>query len=229
MKRILTMVLLGLTLTGVWACAGRSRSPAPPTTEAPAPPSPSSPTDQPGDTVDQQVIPGERVGPVTAQTSRADLAAIYGEAALQDADIHMGEGFTEAGTVVNPGTDQQFAVVWQDATRRDRPTLARDFGPTWRTPEGLGVGVAYPQVKATLGDFQIYGFAWDYGGTIRLKDSQLDHYNDYLVLRMAPAQGAVDAHREAYESVMGDQLFDGDTPALDQLDLSVQDMVVYFK
>jgi hypothetical protein len=225
------MVLLGLALAGGAAYVVRSRSPELPTTEAPTSPPMAQPGDTapPGDTADQQVIPGERVGPVTAQTSRAELATIYGEAALQDAEIHMGEGFMEAGTVVNPGTDRQFAVVWQDATRRDQPTLARDFGPTWRTPEGLGVGVAYPQVRAALGDFQIYGFAWDYGGTIRLKDSHLEHYDDYLVLRMAPAPGAVDAHREAYEEVMGDHLFDSDNPALDLLDLSVQDMVVYFE
>ncbi|WOD40398.1 hypothetical protein [Nodosilinea sp. E11] len=228
MKRVLPIVLLGLALAGGLAYGVRSHRLEPPAAEGPVtsvPPATSAPG---GDTTDQRVIPGERVGPVTPQTSRADLAAIYGEAALRDSDIDMGEGFTEAGTVVNPGSDHQFAVVWQDATRRDRPSLVRDFGPAWRTPEGLGIGVTYATVKAALGDFQIYGFAWDYGGTIDLKGSQLEHYDNQLMLRMPPAEGAADAHQQAYETVMGDALFDGDHPALGQLDLSVHEMVVYF-
>ncbi|MGB3308418.1 MAG: hypothetical protein WBG32_02305 [Nodosilinea sp.] len=190
---------------------------------------PSSPDlvepDQPAE--DTLVIPGQRVGPVTAETSRADLAARYGEDALEDAPIPMGEGTTEPGTVVTPGPDQQFSVVWQDASQT-RPWLIKDFGPTWQTPEGLGVGVPYSDVEAVLGDFQLYGFEWDYGGTVVLEGSQLDQHDGYLLLRLSPAATAVDQRPEAYQAVIGSELFASDHPSLDVLDLSIDEIVVYF-
>lgn len=180
---------------------------------------------QPADTL---VIPGQRIGPVTAETSRADLADHYGEAALDDASIPMGEGTTAPGTVVTPGPDQQFSVVWQDASQT-QPQLIKDFGPAWETPEGLGVDVPYSEVEAILGDFQLHGFAWDYGGTVMLEGSQLDQYDGYLLLRLKPAATVIDQHPEAYQAMMGDQLFASDNPSLDLLDPSIYEMVVYFE
>ncbi len=177
---------------------------------------------------DTLVIPGQRVGLVTAETSRVDLAARYGEAALEDAPIPMGEGTTEAGTVVTPAPDEQFSVVWQDASQT-QPQLIKNFGPAWQTPEGLGVGIPYSEVNAILGDFQLYGFAWDYGGTVMLAGSQLDQYDGYLLLRLKPAATAIDQHSEAYQAVMGDQLFASDDPNLEVLQLSIYEMVVYFE
>lgn len=200
-------------------------------------PAPNSPAVQPSSAdvaepaqpaADTLIIPGQRVGPVTADTSRADLVAHYGEAALDDAPIPMGEGTTAAGTVVMPGPDQQFAVVWQDASQT-KPQLIKNFGPAWQTPEGLGVGIPYSEVEAILGDFQLYGFAWDYGGTVMLEGSQLDQYDGYLLLRLKPAATAIDQHSEAYQAMMGDQLFDSSNPNLDVLEPSIYEMVVDFE
>ena len=221
MARFLTPVLL-LLLLPLASCrlpADSNSAPGQPPAADVAEP------DQPADTL---VVPGQRVGSVTAETSRADLAARYGEAALEDAPIPMGEGTTAAGTVVTPGPDQQFAVVWQDASQT-RPQLIKDFGPAWQTPEGLGVGVPYSEVEAVLGEFELYGFAWDYGGTVVLEDSQLEQYDGYLLLRLEPAATAIDQHAEDYQAVMGDQLFASDNPSLDRLDPSISEMVVYFE
>jgi hypothetical protein len=174
---------------------------------------------------DELVIPGQRVGPVTAQTSRADLAEFYGEAALDDRPIFLGEGTTELGTVVNADSDQQFAVVWDDAAQT-RPRLIKDFGPAWQIPEGLGVGSPYGAVEAALGNFELYGFAWDYGGTIVLEGTGLAQYDGALWLRLAPSDEAVAAHLDAYQAVMGDGLFASTNPNLAALDLSVYEMVV---
>ncbi|MEO1067544.1 MAG: hypothetical protein AAFW95_00235, partial [Cyanobacteria bacterium J06638_6] len=162
MMRFLTLVLLSLVLAGVSNCD--LRSPLDSSVVG------SSPPDLSAEAMDWLVVPGQRVGPITAQTSRDELAEFYGEAALADGPIPVGEGFTEPGTVVTPGPDQQFTVVWTD-TSQTKPQLVRDFGPAWQTPEGLGVGVPYPTVQEALGDFGIYGFEWDYGGTVALEDS----------------------------------------------------------
>ncbi|MGG6239265.1 hypothetical protein ACQ4N7_11570 [Nodosilinea sp. AN01ver1] len=219
MARFLTSILL--LLLPLAGC----RLPATPDSQVEPPADVAEPAQPAADTL---VIPGQRVGPVTADTSRADLAAYYGEAALEDAPIAMGEGTTAAGTVVTPGSDQQFSVVWQDASQT-RPQLIKDFGPAWQTPEGLGVGIPYSEVEAILGDFALYGFAWDYGGTVMLEGSQLELYDGYLLLRLEPTATAIEQYPDAYQAVMGDQLLASDDPNLDILQPSIYEMVVYFE
>jgi len=184
--------------------------------------------DENGESVakDYTVIPGERVGPVTSDTTRNELADIYGEDQLKDQPIAMGEGTTEPGTLVDLGPEQQFAIVWRNETQTE-PLLAKDFGPTWQTPEGLGVGVPYGTVKSVLGDFQLYGFAWDYEGSLVLEGSNLDKYYGDLLLRVRPTPASVDAHPKEYQAVMGDALFAGNDPNLDALDIQVYEMTVY--
>jgi hypothetical protein len=229
MNRFLVASLLLLTLGGTVAC-DRATTTAPPTPGEPAPPTVVTPDTTLTPTTPRQtdytIIPGQRVGQVTSTTSRQQLAALYGEANLKDEAIPMGEGFTEPGTLVDLGPDQQFVVVWLDA-ERNRPLLAKDFGSAWKTPEGLGVGVPYSQVQAVLGNFQLYGFAWDYGGTLSLEGSNLDQYYGDLLLRLDPAEEAVAEHPEAFQAVMGDRLFPSDDPNFALLDITVDEMMVY--
>ncbi|MGF1568305.1 MAG: hypothetical protein ACFCVD_09590 [Nodosilinea sp.] len=233
----LAVSLLTVSLIGVTACTrsnslhkpASQTSPSAPEAIEPSPVAPpTGATPGPAGTAaaDQTIIPGERVGPVTATTSRKDLAALYGEAVLNDAPVAMGEGTTEPGTRVELGTDRRFTIVWLDA-ERTQPLLAKDFGPAWKIPEGLGVGVPYARIKAVLGDFQLYGFGWDYQGTLSLEGSRLDQYHGDLLLRVAPADTAAAKYPEAYGAVVGDTLFPGNDPNLQPLDISVYEMVVY--
>ena len=175
---------------------------------------------------DYTLVPGQRVGPVTATTSRAQLAQIYGETVLRDESVPVGEGFTEPGTIVNPGSDQQFIIVWLDQQRR-RPLLAKGFGPAWKTPEGIGLGMAYGDLQQVLGRFQVYGFEWDYGGCVSLQGSHLETYYGELILRLEASRSAIAQHPQAYQAVMGDRLFPSDDPNLAVLDLTVTSMLVY--
>jgi hypothetical protein len=236
MNRSITAGLLLITLLGLGACDRATTSlDTPPTesmAEAPNPPeeaetgteSPSVPEEAVAE--DYTVIPGQRVGQVTASTSRQQLAELYGEANLTDTEIQMGEGFTEPGTVVSFGNQPQFAVVWLDASR-SRPLMAKDFNPDWKTPEGIGMGTPYTTLQTQLGSFQLYGFGWDYGGTLSLEGSQLDQYYGELLLRVDPSEASIEANREAFEASMGERLIPSTDPNLAQLDISVTDMMVY--
>ncbi|MBD0268910.1 MAG: hypothetical protein ICV77_11535, partial [Cyanobacteria bacterium Co-bin8] len=113
---------------------------------------------------DTVVVPGERVGPIRPTTSRAELAELFGEEQLRDEEINVGEGFTEPGTVVDLGEDRRLTVVWTDDSR-SKPLMAKDFGSEWKTPEGLGLGTSMAELKQELGDFELFGFGWDYGGS----------------------------------------------------------------
>lgn len=230
MKRPLLIGTLVFALAGLAACdrpTAIEPPPAPPTTTAPepAPTAPSTSVD-PQPAADTVIIPGERVGQVTATTSRQDLADLYGEAVLDDTDIPMGEGFTDPGTIVNLGPDRQFTVVWLDANR-SQPLMARDFGAAWKTPEGIGVGTSYAELQRVLGEFELYGFAWDYGGTLSLEGTNLDQYYGELLLRVNPSDAAAEAHPTEFQAVMGDRLFPSTDPNFAPLDISVDSMMVY--
>lgn len=198
-------------------------------TAATPPPASAAPTatgDNPPVTTDQVVIPGERVGPITATTSRQDLADFYGEPALEDAPIHVGEGFTEPGTIIHLGPENSLSVVWQDQSQA-HPLYVTDFGPAWKTPEGLGVGISFSTLKQVLGHFQFYGFAWDYEGSLVLEGSNLDQYYGNLLLNIRPSQKSAADNPEAYQQVIGDSLFSSDDPNLKPLDIEVYKMTVY--
>ncbi|MEO1400638.1 MAG: hypothetical protein AAFV72_05210 [Cyanobacteria bacterium J06635_1] len=206
----------------------QSDSPAVDVAKPPAalPNAASTPTPQIALLTNTAVIPGERVGPITRETSREDLAALFGEDRLSDEPVNIGEGFTEPGTVVDLGPEQSFTIVWQDGSRA-QPAVVRDFGPAWQTPEGLGVGTSFEELKTVLGTFQLYGFAWDYEGSLVFEDSQLDAYQGQLTLRVTPDPAAIANHENAYQALVGDVLFPSNDPNLDPLDISVYEMIVY--
>ncbi|MGD1928703.1 MAG: hypothetical protein ACFB12_07315 [Leptolyngbyaceae cyanobacterium] len=211
-------------------------SPADPTVVPPASPDTLAPATtlespvaaaSPAIATDTTIMPGERVGSVTPVTSRADLATLFGEAALSDTEVPVGEGFTEPGTTVNADTPAAFSIVWADSSRSQAVTV-RDFGPAWQTSEGLRVGMPFAELQSVLGDFDLYGFGWDYGGTVVLEGSNLSDYDGLIVLRLLPAQ--VDTFQqqpEAFQALAGDRLISSDNPYLPALDLVVDEMIVY--
>lgn len=239
MNRPIVASLLLLTLLGLGACNGTAATKVDaPNTVVEAPHLSEAGAEDASDAVaedavtedavaeDYTVVPGQRVGQVTSTTSRQQLAEIYGEANLSDTEVHVGEGFMEPGTVVSLGNQPQFAVVWLDDSR-SRPLMAKDFSPDWKTPEGIGVGTPYATLQQTLGSFQLYGFGWDYGGTLSLEGSQIDQYYGLLLLRLEPSTSAMDANPEALQATMGDRLIPSTDSNLAQLDISVSSMVVY--
>jgi hypothetical protein len=183
-------------------------------------------TAQPPNQTDDLVVPGTRLGPVTANTSRQQLAQLYGEANLKDGQIPVGEGFTELGTIVAQGTDHQFTLLWLNQ-QRTKPLLAQDLGPAWKTPEGVGVDLPYTDLQAILGKFEVYGFEWDYGGTVSLQGSHLEKYARQLFLRLVADPAAIVSQPQAYRAVMGDRLFASTDPNLARLNLKVKTMIVY--
>ncbi len=174
---------------------------------------------------DTLVIPGQRVGPVTRNTTRQDLVKRFGTARLTDQSVNMGEGFTQPGTRVNLGPNRSFSVVWSDTTRT-KPVEVRNLGSAWRTPQGIGVGTPFAQLQRKLGRFELYGFGWDYSGTVLLRGSQLAQYDKTLILRLRPAPGAAEKAPNDYRAVLGDGTFSSTNPHLPPLRLQVGEMIV---
>ncbi|MBE9177185.1 hypothetical protein IQ268_01170 [Oculatella sp. LEGE 06141] len=198
-----------------------------PTAESPA----QAPTDTGDETngaalSDTVVVPGERVGPITPDTSHDELVERFGEDVLQDEEVSIGEGFTKPGTTVNLGEARSFSIVWTDESRT-QPEEIRNLGSAWKTPEGIGVGTSFNELEQQLGEFELYGLGWDYGGTVALEDSDLSQYQDLLILRLQPTPEAAKSDASAFQAVTGDTLFSSDNPNFQQLDLTVGEMIVY--
>lgn len=207
--------------------AGSTTTPETPSASVASPPSATSAdaNNSVDSLTDTQVIPGERVGAVTAATTHQDLVALFGAANLTDQQVNVGEGMTEAGTVVNPGSDRSFTVMWADETRT-KPSVVRNLGPAWKTPQGIGVGTSFADLKQALGNFQLYGFGWDYGGTVVLEGSQLAQYDGLLILRVQPA-ASTGEESDAYQAVQGETLYPSSDRNFESLDLKVKEVIVY--
>ncbi len=180
----------------------------------------SIPEATPAAIADPVILPGERVGPITPTTTHADLVTRFGAEVLREEAIAVGEGFTEPATVVDLGPEYGFTVVWGDENR-DRVATVRELGTAWATPNGIHVGSSFADLQEALGSFGVYGFRWDYGGTVDLRGSTLSAYDGQLFLRLHPAN--ID---DVPNALAGDTLFPSDTPALDTLNLTVNSIVV---
>lgn len=218
---------LGLLCSAALLLTGCAADPGVPVAPGSAPPGSAPAVSQatPAQELDLQVVPGDRVGPVTANTNRQDLVTLFGAAQLRDQDVEIGEGMTEPGTVVNLGGDRNFTIIWTDASR-SKIAVVRDFGAAWKTPQGIGLGSSFAELQQVLGEFQLYGFAWDYGGTLSLENSKLSQYDGLLILRVAPP-AAVSPDSAAYQAVLGDTLYPSSDPNFQTLNLSVNEMMVY--
>lgn len=193
---------------------------------ASAPTPKNAPTQSTADpSFDTVIIPGERVGPITATTTRSDLSKLVDAAKLTDKQINVGEGETHPSTVVDLGAERSLTVVWTDDTQT-KPASVRELGPAWKTPEGIGMGTSFNDLKTQLGPFQFYGFAWDYSGTIDLKGTKLSKYDSLLILRINPSTEAVQTYASDYQALTGDTLFSSDNPHLENLSPQVTDMIV---
>ncbi len=177
---------------------------------------------------DTLIIPGKRVGSVTSETTRADLVKIYGESNLKDETILQAEGtISVAATKVNPGTPGTLTVFWKDETRKDILYI-RSFGSQWKTPEGIGVGTSLKELRQQLGEFQLSGFGWDYGGLVNLQGTKLSEYQGKLSLRLDADQKAPGKYSKQYGAVSGDRQLSSTNPNLEPLDVRVSQITVNF-
>jgi hypothetical protein len=176
------------------------------------------------------IIPGERVGEITANTNREQLAELFppNVATLQDVEVPLSEGMTAIGTKVEISKENQFTIIWKNEEKSQVEKIV-DFGSAWNLPEGIHVNTTWKVLQEKLGEFQLFGFRWDYGGTLQLEGTPLEEYKDYLIIRVAPSLEAISSNTEALNAVSGERLIESKNPNLQQLNLKVSEIIVIFK
>ncbi|MEO1375393.1 MAG: hypothetical protein AAFW70_13940 [Cyanobacteria bacterium J06635_10] len=188
----------------------------------------SSPQSQSDILKDTSIVPGKRVGRVTGKTTRSDLVKMFGESKLKDDIILEDEGTISVPvTKVNLGTEHSFTIGWEEDTR-ERLLYIRDLGSAWKTPEGIGVGTSFQELRQKLGEFKLTGLGWDYGGFINLETTKLSEYQGKISFKLAPDEKAVQKYPKQYEAILGDRELSSTNPNWQPLDMKVFQIIVLF-
>ncbi|AKD54486.1 hypothetical protein [Spirosoma radiotolerans] len=186
------------------------------------------------------IIPGERVGPIKATTSEADLLRLLGPAVVTAGDtIYGAEGTELIGTTLYKDTSDEVQIIYTDEKRTAPETVLicpklfddeglpiKNLPPThWVTTDGLRIGTTLTELESRNGKpFKLWGFAWDYGGQVSNwqggKLAQLSE-KTFLSLTLGPPASRTPAQEKAYNELMGDSEFLSSNKAMKALNPTV--------
>jgi hypothetical protein len=173
--------------------------------------------------------PGTSFGPLNAEASEEDLIAAYGAAQVQPEAVSLGEGESEAGSVVFPDDPlRRFEVAWGDTLQRRAPSFVLLTGDTtlWQGKHGLTLGMSLAQLETLNGKpFGMAGYGWDYGGSVlSWKDGQLADLEGRVAVALAPRDPNADVSH-----VLGDGEFLSSDSTLRRLQPRINRLVVRFE
>jgi hypothetical protein len=152
-------------------------------------------------------------GPFARDADERRLAQVFGAANVERADIPVGEGNTEPGTVIfakDPA--RRIDILWHEAYARPNVVIIRN-GSTWPVAiagldKPVSNGATLAEIEAMNGKpFTLTGFGWDLGGYSNGWDGgRLDKPvgGCNLSLRFDPAS---DAPGDTLDKVNGDVEF----------------------
>lgn len=183
--------------------------------------------------LDRTIVPGERIGPISAATSEADLNELFGSDAVAVAEIYLSEGVCSPGAVVLPATPDRLEITWADSAR-SRIAFIRiaGEGSGWRTVRGVGVGTSLMELESIKGrSVEFTGFEWDFGGAMHWPAGTVERgeaAEPQVLLLMDPhlADGAVPGAELDTANIFGDIPVRSDHPIIRRLDITVREMIV---
>ncbi|MBB3020505.1 hypothetical protein FHR70_003591 [Microvirga lupini] len=94
--------------------------------------------------------------------------AAFGRTNVRQETLREPEGLEVRASVVFPDDPvRRVVVLWSDERRFRRPARIDLAGSGWTGPRELRIGVPIETVEKANGKpFVLYGFEWDYGGSI---------------------------------------------------------------
>jgi hypothetical protein len=170
-------------------------------------------------------------GPITAQTSEADLRRRFG-AGVDEARIQLGEGETAPGTVLyREDSLRRAEILWRDTTGRRHPArvILRGERSRWQVGPGISLGTSLEDLERLNGrPFSLAGFGWDYaGGVIDWKGGALDSALAGVRLYLDPGPSQYES--VPYSQVVGDREYLSSLPAMQQLNPRVAQIFIDFE
>jgi hypothetical protein len=171
-------------------------------------------------------------GPLTVESSEADLRRRYGADAVDTTRIQLGEGETAPGTVLYPSDSLRRAeILWQDTVARRRPTrvILRGNRSQWQVGPGISLGTSLKELEQlNRRPFTLAGFGWDYAGVVTdWQGGALDSALAGVKLYLDP--GPAQYESALYAQVLGDRDYSSALPPMQQLNPKVTQIFVDFE
>lgn len=118
---------------------------------------------------DWLIVPGHRVGPITATTTRAELDSLFGRDNVQDRSLDGNEGPEAATVVYGDDASAALAVTWdKEHVSTIHICYGTNTGPCrWRTASGIRIGLLLRELEKLNGkSFQMAGFSSEGRGAV---------------------------------------------------------------
>jgi hypothetical protein len=116
------------------------------------------------------IIPGVRVGRISASSSEQELIQLYGKQNVIRDTIHVCDGYDGPGTIIYPQDElQKLEIIWKDLENFRNPdfVIIRGSHSKYRTSEGITLGTTLKELEKLNGKpFTFYGFEWDFQGLV---------------------------------------------------------------
>lgn len=178
------------------------------------------------------IVPGERIGPVTRQSTKSSLIQALGRSHVRDTQISLGEGETANGAVLYP--NYPLEIIWKSgpsASATPQSVWLRGESSVWRTRDGIGLGTGLARAeKVNGGPFKLAGFGWDYEGNVGTWNGQLSEVFKALSVRFTLSQDHYEFYgHKALQAVIGDVLMLSDHPLFLKLVPNIHEMVLTFE
>lgn len=168
------------------------------------------------------IIPNERVGPVTPQSSERALMRLYKQDAKRGITNY---NFYERQPylALYSGDEKSLAVYWCDDVRRDKPSAVSISGSKWRTREGVGLDTTVAELNRLNGrPFKFYGDGFDMGGYVEdWGGGRLRSFLANMEIHIAISRADRD-----YDYFSREKLFSSDDKKLDQKRSAIEIMRV---
>lgn len=193
---------------------------------------------------DWSIVPGERVGPITASTTHRSLAALFPGGKVVDDEIELDEGMLSPATFVyKDAPSRQLAIVWNGKSAQAHPQkificMVRRHGPCeWRAPNGIGVGTRLHELESiNQHAFTMAGFGWDYGGNVtswdggalRKWDAGMSVVLTMDADRLPNGRRSISLTDQEIHTIQGDHPVSSAAPAMRKLDPKVVGILFRF-
>ena len=177
------------------------------------------------DARDRTIISGVRVGAITKNSTKAQLAHIYGARNVRATKVPVGEGETVDGLVLFKGRAAELQIRFKRGTRRVELVVIEKRGSPWHTRNGIRIGASAVRLaRLNGGRFRLHGFDWDYAG--RSAGWGRGRLSKSLTVDFAPTRKLPDRERM---KVVSDAKFWSSHPVMRRLRLVVHRILVEIK
>ena len=189
--------------------------------------------------IDWLIVPGQRVGPITTATTRAELDSLFGRENVHDGRFEGGE-VPEAATVIyESDASAALAITWD----RERPAtihicFSTQTGPCrWRTASGIRIGLPIRELeKLNSKGFQAGGFGQDRGQVVSWRKGALEEDGaacGHLVVRLSPeaeadGRGLTKGESDLLKQIQGDKPYPSSSLPLQELNTIVSGLEMQF-